>query len=142
MVKISIELLISTFIFFICKGFILMISNMPGYFYIFLFSIPYFTFKVFMYSISANSNIWIYLKSWGGVGVGRCMCCLLFFQLSLIVASFLGHFYYELILLRLFCGNPKFLIWTYLYPEKVCTYFCWEPEVTAKLGHFIPLWGS
>ena len=45
---------------------------------------------------------------------GTCLCCLLPFQLSLIVTSFLDHFYYEFNLLDLFCGNPKFLIWTFV----------------------------
>ena len=212
-VKISIELSISTFMLFMSKGFVLIISKHAS---LFLFLIPCFTFKMFIYPTSA------------------CLCCLLPFQLSLIVASFLDHFYYEFNLLDLFCGNPKFLIWTFvvavqllscvrlfvtpwtaawqaslsitisgslpklmsiksvmpsnhlilccpllllpsifpsirvfsnelalrirwpkywsyqsvlpmniqglfpldLYPKKVYTYFCWESEVTAKLGHY------
>ena len=38
--------------------------------------------------------------------------------------------------------NIQGLFPLHLYPKKVYTYFCWESEVTAKLGHFIPLRGS
>ena len=47
-------------------------------------------------------------------GWGTCLCCWLSFQLSLIAASFLDHFYCKFSFLDLLCGNPKFLIWTFV----------------------------
>ena len=55
-------------------------------------------------------------------GWGTCLCCWLSFQLSLIAASFLDHFYCKFSFLDLLCGNPKFLIWTFVGAVQLLSY--------------------